>query len=512
MTTNFNQPSLDVEDGEVSDNRQYVTFLIGDDVFAVDMAPVQEIIRVPSIVRVPLAPASLDGLSNLRGKVLPIISLRRIFGITDSAYDDSTRAIVIDMGQPLGFVVDRVASVINVEPEKIEDVTEIKSTINSELLIGILKNVSGYPMVMVLDFNKLITNEFSGIESLVRSVSAQQLNLDQQHLDEDDELSNERQLVSFSVASQEYAVDINNVQEIVQVPESIVHVPKADTHVLGIMTLRDRLLPLVSLRSLFHLPVQPLDERSRVVVVALHGMSVGVVTDSVSEVLRVPLEFIDPIPPLLAKDTSLADITQICRLQQGKRIVSIISTENMFKHSAVVQAIKDTEQMIDQDSDSENSELLDDDEEQMVVFHLADGEFGVPIRSVQEIVRIPDELTHVPKAPEFIEGVINLRGAVLPVIDQRRRLGMPATDRNDRQRIMVFSIGGIRTGFIVDGVTEVLKVPKKSIEAAPKLSVDQAHLLGRVANLELQNRMIQLIDPDYLVDQHDRKALTDASV
>lgn len=511
MNTNLNQPPQDAEDGEVSDARQYVTFLIGDDVFAVDMAPVQEIIRVPGIVRVPLAPSSLDGLSNLRGKVLPIISLRRIFGIADRPYDDSTRAIVIDMGQPLGFVVDRVASVINVEPEKIEDVTGIKSTINSELLVGILKNVSGYSMVMVLDFNTIITNEFSGIEALLRSVSAQQLNLGQQHQDEDDDVFDERQLVSFSVANQEYAVDITNVQEIVQIPDSIVHVPKADTHVLGIMNLRDRLLPLVSLRSLFHLPFQSLDERSRVVVVALQGMSVGVVTDSVSEVLRVPLEFIDPIPPLLAKDASLADITQICRLQQGKRIVSIISTENMFKHAAVAQAIQDTDQMIDQDSENDSNELLDDDE-QMVVFHLADGEFGVPIQSVQEIVRIPDELTHVPKAPEFIEGVINLRGAVLPVIDQRRRLGMPTINRNDRQRIMVFSLGGIRTGFIVDAVTEVLKVPKKSIEVSPKLSVDQAQLLGRVANLESQKRMIQLIDPDYLVDQNDHKALADSTV
>lgn len=511
MNTNLNQPPQDAEDGEVSDARQYVTFLIGDDVFAVDMAPVQEIIRVPGIVRVPLAPSSLDGLSNLRGKVLPIISLRRIFGIADRPYDDSTRAIVIDMGQPLGFVVDRVASVINVEPEKIEDVTGIKSTINSELLVGILKNVSGYSMVMVLDFNTIITNEFSGIEALLRSVSAQQLNLGQQHQDEDDDVFDERQLVSFSVANQEYAVEITNVQEIVQIPDSIVHVPKADTHVLGIMNLRDRLLPLVSLRSLFHLPFQSLDERSRVVVVALQGMSVGVVTDSVSEVLRVPLEFIDPIPPLLAKDASLADITQICRLQQGKRIVSIISTENMFKHAAVAQAIQDTDQMIDQDSENDSNELLDDDE-QMVVFHLADGEFGVPIQSVQEIVRIPDELTHVPKAPEFIEGVINLRGAVLPVIDQRRRLGMPTINRNDRQRIMVFSLGGIRTGFIVDAVTEVLKVPKKSIEVSPKLSVDQAQLLGRVANLESQKRMIQLIDPDYLVDQNDHKALADSTV
>jgi purine-binding chemotaxis protein CheW len=120
---------------------------------------------------------------------------------------------------------------------------------------------------------------------------------------------------------------------------------------------------------------------------------------------------------------------------------------------------------------------------------------------------VSDDLTHVPKAPDFVEGVINLRGAVLPVIDQRKRLDLPPVERNDRQRIMVFLIKGFRTGFIVDAVTEVLKIPKSAIESSPKLSGAQARLLGRVANLEKQKRMIQLIDPDFLVDDSDQASL-----
>ncbi|MFX8227045.1 chemotaxis protein CheW, partial [Acinetobacter baumannii] len=83
-----------------------------------------------------------------------------------------------------------------------------------------------------------------------------------------------------------------------------------------------------------------------------------------------------------------------------------------------------------------------DDEEQFVVFRLMDEEYGVSIEAVQEIVRVADELTRIPKTPHFIEGVINLRGVVLPVIDQRRRFGLASIQRNDRQRIMVFTIHG----------------------------------------------------------------------
>lgn len=493
---------------DTSDTQQYVTFLVGREAFAVEMAPVQEIIRVPDVVRVPLAPRSLNGLANLRGRVLPIISLRHIFGFAEQAHDDSTRAVVIDLGQPLGFVVDRVASVVNVEPSQIEPVSDIRSTIDSDLLTGILKDVSGQPMVMVLDFAHLIDREFAEIESLAQQAANRDSSQDGfDETSDNDDNTDELQLVSFSVADQEYAIDISRVQEIVQIPETIVQVPNSASHVIGLMTLREKLLPLVSLRSMFGLVTRELDERSRIVVVSLGSAAVGVVTDSVSEVLRVPSRVVDAMPGLLSRDGEMADIGQICRLDNGKRLVSIISAENMFRHSAVRDALKTVSEMNDTRQDDLVEDTENDDEEQVVVFHLAAGEFGVPIESVQEIVRVPDELTHVPKAPSFVEGVINLRGSVLPVIDQRKRLDLPPIERNDRQRIMVFLLHGVRTGFIVDAVTEVLKIAKTAIEASPRLSTDQARLLGRVANLQLQGRMIQLVDPAYLVDDADGESL-----
>lgn len=503
------QPGTGVDDEVSSDTRQFVTFLAGGEVFAVDMAPVQEIIRVPEVVRVPLAPRTLDGLANLRGRVLPIISLRRTFGFDEIVHDDSTRAVVIDLGQPLGFVVDRVASVINVEPENIEAVDGIRSTVRSELLTGILKDVGGFEMVMVLDFARLIAQEFAQVMAFASDTAASAFDSGASEQADSAANSDELQLVSFSVAEQEYAIDISSVQEIVQVPDKIVAVPNSPQHVLGLMTLRERLLPLVSLRCMFALPLRELDERSRVVVVSLGAAAVGVVTDAVSEVLRVPAAMVDAMPALLARDGNLSDISRICRLDGGKRLVSILSADNMFRHSMVKDGLQTVDAMGDDVHAERDEDLANDDEEQVVVFQLAAGEFGVPIDSVQEIVRVPETLTHVPKAPDWVEGVINLRGAVLPVIDQRKRLDLAASQRSDRQRIMVFLLGGVRTGFIVDAVTEVLKIAKSAIEPAPRLSGQQSRLLGRVANLEKQQRMIQLIDPQYLIDRADNAALAE---
>jgi len=493
----------------VSDIRQFVTFIVGTEVFAVDMSPVQEIIRVPDVVKVPLAPRTLDGLANLRGKVLPIVSLRRIFDFEERAYDDATRAVVIDQGQPLGFVVDRVVSVVAVDPKQIEGAGAISATVNTELVSGLLKDVGGYPMIMVLDFAKLIAREYAG--AIGTAQRQRDTSLEAETLVKTDELkvSDELHLVSFEVAQQEYAIVIDDVQEIVQVPELIVHVPHSEAHVLGVMTLRNRLLPLVSLRRMFGLPNRDADENSRIVVVSLGAVSVGVVMDSVNEVLRVARSDVDAMPSLLAKDGNMSDIAQICRLDSGKRLVSILSVANMFRHSAVKEALNAVDTMNHQQVqvDAQFDDGARDDEEQVVVFLLGKEEFGVPIDSVQEIVRVAEQLTHVPKAPAAVEGVINLRGAVLPVMDLRRRLGLAEVTRSDQQRIMVFLIDGVRTGFIVDSVVEVLKVQKSTIEPAPRLAGEQSKLLARMANLEKQKRMVQLIDPDHLIEGQDRADL-----
>jgi purine-binding chemotaxis protein CheW len=499
----------DVLEDMVSETRQFVTFITGGEVFAVDMAPVQEIIRLPEVVRVPLAPASLDGLANLRGKVLPIISLRRMFGFPEKAPDDTTRAVVIDVGQSLGFVVDRVASVVGVDPGQIEDVGAIRSTVDTDLISGLIKGVGGHAIIMVLDFEKLIAREFAHIAGIAKG-SAMAAGLTAGSTDDAKEAvaSDELQLVSFHVAGQEYAIAIADVQEIVQVPDTIVHVPHSQSHVIGVMTLRSRLLPLVSLRRMFGLPDLPLDEKNRIVVLALGGKSVGVAVDGVSEVLRVAKSCVDVMPALLARDGDLADISDICRLDDGKRLVSIIIVRNLFDHSAIKEAlttVNDSDHNTGADA-ADLDEHLDDDE-QVVVFRLNKEEFGVPINSVQEIVRVPEELIHVPRAPAFVEGVINLRGSVLPVIDLRMRLGLPRVERTDNQRIMVFLIADVRTGFIVDQVAEVLKISKSLIEPSPQLSSGQGRLLSRIANMEQQKRMVQLLEPAYLVEGEDLTTL-----
>lgn len=105
---------------------------------------------------------------------------------------------------------------------------------------------------------------------------------------------------------------------------------------------------------------------------------------------------------------------------------------------------------------------------QVVSFRLGSEEYGVDIAQVQEIIRMV-EITHVPRAPHFMEGVINLRGQLIPIIDLRTRFGMPRIDSTKNTRIVVTEIGSKRVGIVVDGVSEVLNIPLDNVEEAPEM-------------------------------------------
>jgi len=501
----------------IGDARQFVIFHVADEMFAVPLAEVQEIIRMPEVVRVPLSPGALEGLANLRGTVLPVIRLRQIFGMNAVEHDDATRVVILDQGRPVGLVVDRVANVVTVENDRIEAVDSIQGTVDNELMTGMIKASDGKSMVMILDAEKVVAREFKAVSTAIKlalggghGTAAET----RKTAAANDDGSDESQLVSFEVAGQEYALPIERVQEIVQIPEQITKVPNAPSHVLGVMTLRNRLLPLVSLRDMFGLPPQDVTDANKIVVVSLGAeMSVGVMMDSVKEVLRVARSVIDPMPPLLARDGNLGEIQSICRLNDGKRLVSILSSEKMFNTvdiRAVVEASEKGGTAMAEESGGIRGGAIDD-EEQFVIFRLMNEEYGVPIEAVQEIVRVPDELTRVPKTPDFLEGVVNLRGVVLPVVDQRKRFGLPSMDKNDRQRIMVYTIRGVRTGFIVDQVLEVRRIPASVIGPSPNLSEEQQRLIRRVANIEKQHRMILLLDTDQLLDHKELTAADKAA-
>jgi purine-binding chemotaxis protein CheW len=128
----------------------------------------------------------------------------------------------------------------------------------------------------------------------------------------------------------------------------------------------------------------------------------------------------------------------------------------------------------------------------IVGFRVGRESYGLPISALHEIVRVP-EITAVPDAPDYVEGVINLRGKIVSVVDLRKRFGKPATALDRRHRILVVEHGGRLAGMIVDSASEVLKIPESEIEAAPAMMQEGG--LDCVTGLGKYNgRLIILLD------------------
>lgn len=144
-------------------------------------------------------------------------------------------------------------------------------------------------------------------------------------------------------------------------------------------------------------------------------------------------------------------------------------------------------------------------ERQVVVFDLNEEAHGVDISQVREIIRM-EEITRVPRAPEFVEGVINLRGKVNPLVNLRARFSIPSTERTDEHGIVVVDVDGQDIGMVVDAVTEVSRTPSDSIE--PPSSVittdDSEYLTGIV---KTDDKLIILLDIAKVISESEASAL-----
>ncbi|PYX34961.1 MAG: chemotaxis protein CheW [Acidobacteria bacterium] len=152
-------------------------------------------------------------------------------------------------------------------------------------------------------------------------------------------------------------------------------------------------------------------------------------------------------------------------------------------------------------------------ETQVVGFQVGRETYGVPIASLHEIVRVP-EITAVPDAPEYMEGVINLRGKIVSVLDLRKRFGKTAGPFHRRSRILVVEHKGRLAGMIVDAASEVLKIPESEIEPAPGMMLEGG--LDCVTGLgKYKGRLIILLDVGRVLEfkkSANPEAATDPSI
>jgi purine-binding chemotaxis protein CheW len=384
-----------------------------------------------------------------------------------------------------------VSEVMQVNSLNLEPPPTVIKNIDTDYISGIVKLNNGTRLIMFLELLKVLNLEnMDEVDKFVENAEAELLN------SVFTDTIEEEQLVTFYVGQEEYGLNIMQVKEIIRVPE-IVKVPNCPSYVEGVVSIRNQLLPIINLRNFFNMDVSEFTDRTRILIVDIGDIKAGILVDRVTEVIRLQRDVIQD-PPVYS-DGGGEQIKGIAKLKDGKRLILLLDVSKLISQSE----LKNIKGLGSKSSEFEtNTEKLQGDEEQLVNFKLDNEEYGIKIENVQEINRMT-QMTKIPRSPYYIEGVVNLRGAIIPALNLRKLFKLPSIEVTDSTRVIIVDFNGKKTGIVVDGVSEVLRFEKSLVEEPPKIlsnGLDSEFLEG-VGKLDNGKRMILILKLDKILGE-----------
>jgi purine-binding chemotaxis protein CheW len=453
-----------------------LVFSVGDQRHQIDAGPVVEVIRVPHLTRVPHGPVGLAGLANLRGRPLPVLSIDRDFKPGQGERGRDGKIIVYDHGGLVGLLVDDVSMAASDEVSADIPLRDLRQLFDTAFKV---EN-------RVARFDAKSVSSSGAIQPAEKRTA----------------------VLTFRAAGQLYGVTLENIREVTALGGELDLLGRHDSAVLGAMTLRGGVLPIVSLPALFRIGQPQPPRPGAPIVVIEHGEAiVGLLVDKIEAVYRLPDTAIDNVPPVLQKGHGDAKIASIGRVEGGTVLISILSPEKLFGDVAVSEAVRKNAGAEPVSSVPGNQETF----EQFLLFRLGTELYGLPIGAVDEVVRVPDVVTRLPGAPKFVIGVMNLRGRAVPLIDQRLRFDTTEQAAGTKARAIIVTIGALQAGFVVDSVSEVQAISAGALSGAPEFASDRSDVFDRVAQVGPDGQMVLLVNPHELLTRAERDIIAELS-
>jgi purine-binding chemotaxis protein CheW len=403
------------------------------------------------------------GLANLRGAVLPVISLAALAGgdpaVGSPVHTATSHIVVVEDPARIGLWVDAMPTLA---PAADQNLAPLKTWLERDFAAALPTAPAD---------RRLAPGERAPAETTSDS---------------------ETQLITFSAAGQDYALTLQDVLETIAMPTGLSRLPGTGPEMLGVTNHRGALLPLVSLPHLLGLPAVP---PAAVIVTRVGAHAVGLAVDRLQAILRAQQDTVDQVPPVLTRGRGEARISAICRHPDG-RLIAILSPAGLFEAATFQRLLTagTTPHTV-----HETATADDDAPERFVGFCLGADHYGIPAETVAEVLRRPATVTRVPHAPDFLPGLINVRGSAVPLIDQRARFGARCAQNGPAPFVMIVTVQGRRAGLCVDGLTGMLSATRAQLSAAPALSSGAAPVIDRIACIEREGHMIILVDPAALL-------------
>ncbi len=433
--------------------------------YAINSDTLIKIDRTPELTPVSYAPKSILGLCSTEGQIIPVYDALHL--LTQNRIDISSsevRSLILLFGDKLiSLVVEAVIGNIEVQSDAVEYIDN-----SDDGVIGFMKYEDSVVQIISLDFliNAVSMTKLQKVDKKQRIGKISQEN--------DQKITNTKQYLVFIMEDEKFGIFIDTVREIIVDSKQMISIANSPQEVLGLITLREDVIPILDLRLHFKKQADKSD-KNRILIVHSHGALVGLMVDSIEDIVEICDTQLEEFS-VKYRDEKVSAIAK-----QDKDLTTILSSNHLKNLTSQVQAYTQNE---------ENFDLVDvgqrdyENYDEVVIFKLEEEEFAMDIDDILEIVRY-EGFTDIPVAKEYILGMINLRGEVIPVVSLMTKLGLKEHSFEEGN-ILISMVNGSKTGFFVESVSDIVNIPLNTI----KENNDKENIFSHTILLEGGARMI----------------------
>lgn len=449
-------------DSTFNNEQLFATFFLDQLEFALDVCHVRDAIEVPSrIVPLPASPEYLLGIINLRDNIIPIVDTRKRFRLPDSKASEQGYIVITRCkDRYMGLTFNRISEVVRVERKRMETLAP-EFQVEGDLVADVIKMGDGQRLIQVINPESMF--DFAELPDSILAQMARR--------DERKETTTWRQALVFSIGDELFGVDVNQVREIIMVPEIRQRV-RAEKYIKGVIDVRGELIPIIDLRTYLGDETTAPGSSHRIIILRDDTMPTGVLVDGVKEVLRFEGSDLKPMPSLAGNrhEGAFCGVVK----QNGASVV-LLDMESLF--SPVREQIEGHMRIHDDNAAASAIDVMgrtsaretDDCRPQTFITFELDTVYGAPIEQIREIVPINNDVHHLPGQVDFIQGFINLRDEVIPVVNLRRYFCADDDGGGNETLIIIFTAKNRRVGILIDRLLEIVNLDDENANDVPQL-------------------------------------------
>ncbi|MRW84709.1 chemotaxis protein CheW [Pseudoduganella sp. FT26W] len=444
------------------------SFVLGEDEFALPASCFREVVNYPAkVTALPLSPRFLEGVFTLRGSVIPVVNLGRVFDAGARAAQPTDKIAILDyQGVLVGILFDATGEILRVRPEQRSTLSYTDGE-KRGVVAGTIMLDHGARLVQILDPDALVR-----IEN-VPQVLALQSAADKETRRHQGE---RRQCVSFHVGVSAFAFEMGAIQEIIRVPELQASVLNSAL-CLGRINFRGAPVAVVDFATLLNAAPgdAPVGERTfgadqRIIVARIDDATIGFLVDSVDNIVNFYREEVMPIP-LLSK--ARAGMFAGCLSKPDLGDIFFLDHQQIFSSSEIKEMRTGHANLYPKDeaiiASNERRDARRSQRQVYITFAL-DNSYAVEIKQVREIIDLSvGEITRPPGLPAFMRGMMNLRQQMVTVIDLRSLYQMAPLADTAQSKILVVERGEECFGLMVDAVENIMTIEDSRRYGAPKM-------------------------------------------